>query len=309
MNVVVTGGAGFIGRALCRRLAPEHDVLVLDNHAIGRPATPVEGVRYERVDLTAIPSDDLVSLLGDFGADAVVHLAALHFIPFCMENPDLTFQVNTAATERVVRAAVAAGCRRVVFASTADVYEAADQLHREADRPTPSNIYGLTKALGERIVEYGSFVSDDLSSVVLRLANVYGPGETNAHFIPDVLRRLNDGQPHLRLGWLGSERDFVFVDDVADAFATAAGADVRGHNVFNVGTGVSTPTREVLRLLMAAAGDERKVEEDEARFRRFDRRTLSVDVSEAARVLGWRAAVGLEDGLAALLHDPQLRTP
>jgi UDP-glucose 4-epimerase len=302
MKVLVTGGAGFIGRTLCTMLGPEHEIVIVDDFSTGRDAWIPSEITAVKLDLGSADAQEITSLVKDVNPDAAVHLAAIHYIPRCMENPDETFAINVRSTDVLSRALGETDCRRVVFTSTADVYAVTDDRHHETDRPAPRNVYGLSKMLSEHLIEYASAVSEQLSGTCLRLANVYGPYETNPHVIPDIIDRLVDrSAPTLEMGYLGSNRDFVHVTDVAKAIVKALTAETSAFDVFNVGTGVSTPIRDVVTMLQALVGDDRPMVEDEARFRQFDRRTLSVDVDHIRDGLGWTAAVGLADGLKELV--------
>jgi UDP-glucose 4-epimerase len=302
MKVLVTGGAGFVGRALCSLLHPTHELVVVDNFSTARERSLPPEIDIVRLDLGSADARDLESLIRDVNPDAAVHLAAIHYIPRCMENPDETFAVNVRSTDVICRSLAETDCRRLVFTSTADVYAVTDDVHNEIDRPAPRNVYGLSKMLSEQIIEYASAVSDRLAATCLRLANVYGPYETNPHVIPDIIDRLGDrSMPALEMGYLGGARDFVHVSDVARAIAMAITADAPGFDVFNVGTGASTPVREVVKTLQTLVGDGRPIVEDQARFRQFDRRTLSVDVEHIRDGLGWVANVALAEGLKELV--------
>jgi nucleoside-diphosphate-sugar epimerase len=120
--------------------------------------------------------------------------------------------------------------------------------------------------------------------------------------VPDVLERLNDrSAPQINMGYLGAERDFVYVTDVANAVAASLDRETPGYRVYNVSTGVATSIRTVVRLLQDAVGDTRPIHEQAARFRSFDRKSLVLDNSRLSRELGWRPAVGLKQGLHELV--------
>ena len=155
MRIVVTGGAGFIGKHLLDWLvANRHDVMVVDNFSRGRAAHIPPQVSSQVADLSQIAAADLAHHFDAFEAEAVVHLAAVHFIPECMSHPERTFAINTRSTHTLVEAVQLSGVSRIVLASTVDVYKAEDRVHREGDPTEPSNIYGMTKALSEHILEY-----------------------------------------------------------------------------------------------------------------------------------------------------------
>lgn len=289
MRILVTGAAGFIGSHVASDLIDlGHKVLTIDNFSFGKPEFVPAGVEVVNLDLGTCDEDVLVAELKKFDPEAVVHLAAIHFIPYCMEHPTQTFQANVRGTEILVRTVQQTSARKIVFASTMDVYPAVDKIHAETDEPAPYNIYGLSKWLGENILSCAARVNDQISAVSLRFSNAIGPRETNPHLVPDVLDRVGDKDLlEIRMGYLGAERDFVDVRDVASAVVAALLNDTGRYNVFNIGSGVSTPVRRVVELIKEYAGDSRPIIEDEKKFRKFDRNTLSPDISKLKSVLHW----------------------
>jgi len=304
VRIVVTGGAGFVGKHLLDWLVGRgHEALVIDDFSTGRIAHLPLGVAVERRDLTEVSAKTLAALLSDFGAQGVVHLAAMHFIPDCMARPERTFQVNTQVTHTLVEALAQHPVQRIAIASTMDVYAVADRPHAETDTLEPANVYGLSKALSEEIIGVGLRRGAFSSAIALRLANVYGPNETNPHLIPDVVQRLlNRTGDALMMGYLGASRDFVFVKEVAAAFGTAVTAGPDGFHRLNVGTGRPVAVRHVVRTLQRLLGDDRPMREDEAVFRVFDRLSLTPQVAAIEAVLGWRATWALADGLAEVVQ-------
>lgn len=305
MRIVVTGGAGFIGKHLLDWLvANGHDVLAIDDCSRGRAEHVPSPVTLQVTDLSQTGAHELARQFDAFRAEAVVHLAAVHFIPECMKNPERTFAINTKSMHTLIEAVQLSGVSRVVFASTVDVYKAEDCVHREEDALAPTNIYGLTKALGEQILEYAVRVGACESGVALRLANVYGPNETNPHLIPDTLERIERrAAPALVMGYLGAARDFVHVKDIARAFGIAVTTGPVGFHALNAGTGTAVPIRAAVRMLQTLLGDSRPVQEDAAAFRKFDRKSLTPSVDAIERVLGWRAETRIADGLQQMVAD------
>jgi UDP-glucose 4-epimerase len=303
MRLALTGGAGFIGKHVLDWLtANGHDVVVIDDLSRGRPEHVPPHLTLLKFDLTRISATELARHFDDAKAETVIHLAATHFIPDCMRNPERTFEINTQGTHTLLEAVGRSAVSKVVFASTMDVYAVADQPHNETDALMPSNIYGLTKVLSEQMLEYAVRVGACDSAVVLRLSNVYGPDETNPHVIPDAIDRIVDrDEPVVMMGYLGSARDFVYVKDVARAVGLATTRAPAGFWPLNTGTGRSIPVRKVIRTLQDLLGDARPLQENAAAFRQFDRASLTPNVEAIERVLGWRAETPLADGLTATI--------
>ena len=308
MRVVVTGGAGFIGKHLLDWLAANgHCARVIDDFSTGRPSHVAAGTQVDCLDLTTVSATDLAEILSDYRAEGVVHLAGMHFIPDCLARPERTLAVNTGVTHTLIEALSRHPVERVVLASTMDVYAVEDRPHAETDAPAPSNIYGLSKFLSEETIAYGYRRGVCLAGVVLRLANVYGPHETNPHLIPDVIDRLdNPDGTELVMGYLGGSRDFVFVEDVADVFGRAVIGAPKGFHRLNVGTGNPVAVRQVVQTLQQLAGDKRPVRENPGAFRKFDRVSLTPSVKAAETMLGWRASRQIAEGLAEIFDRPRV---
>ncbi|UEM07126.1 NAD(P)-dependent oxidoreductase (plasmid) [Skermanella rosea] len=304
MKILITGGAGFIGSHLCETLTADgHELLIIDNFFTGRREHIPQEAACVEMDLGRANVEDVHAIIEGFAPDAVVHLCAIHFIPYCMENPGRTFAINTGATHTLVEALTRRSTRKLLFASTMDVYEATDHTHRVGDQPRPSNVYGLTKSLSEDLIRYATTVGAAESAVSFRLANVYGPRETNPHVIPDILKRFRESDTApLHMGYLGAMRDFIHVCDVVSAFRAALKRDTGTHSTFNLGTERPIAVRNVVEFLMRGAGLDRPIIEDKARFRRFDRATLTPDCTSTREILGWRPQIQLEDGLRRLLE-------
>lgn len=304
MRVLVTGAAGFIGNCVARKLLDQgHEVSTIDNFSFGKREFLPEGVALRELDIGKAPAGDVIDAVTGFAPDRIIHLAAIHFIPYCMSHPDETFASNVRGTELIVRAAQESPATKIVMASTMDVYAPVDKIHSEDDEPLPCNAYGLSKWLGENILACAVRTNDKLSATALRFANAFGPNETNAHLIPDALGYVKDrSNPEIRMGYMGAERDFVHVSDVANAVVGCALKDTGRYNVFNIGSGVSTEVRKVVQLIQAYAGDTRPVIEDPRKLRKFDRRTLSPDTARIRAAIGWAPEWDLEAGIKDLVE-------
>lgn len=211
MNVVVTGGAGFIGHHLVAALLQrEHDVTVLDNLVRG-DAARICGARFIDGDIR-----DFAACEHAFaGADAVVHLAAQSNVMGSQSDPSTTFETNVTGTWNVAMAATAAGARHLLFASSREVYGEPSTLPVGEDAPfAPRNLYGASKVSGECLL---STLPGDAPPVsILRLGNVIGPGDSG-RVVPLWLRAAASGDPLILYG--GQQvLDFVPVGLVCEAF-------------------------------------------------------------------------------------------
>lgn len=301
MRITVTGANGFVGIHVVRALLRDgYRVLALDNLRYGPwRFTPKE---LEHVCTSTIDLRDRAAVecaIAEFAPAAIIHLAAVHFIPECERLADEAVGINIQGTVNLL-AATPAGCR-FVFASTAAVYAPSDDAHHEDDVIGPTDVYGHTKLSGEQFVRHFAHASG-LEAVIIRLFNVIGPGETNPHVLPEIAQQLRRGQRVLRLGNTTAKRDFVYVEDVARGFiAAAVGAYPArdGVPVLNLGTGSSYSVAEMVGFLAEILGEPLRITVDATRLRPVDRPHLRADASRMQDAFGWACAVDIR---AALRH-------
>jgi UDP-glucose 4-epimerase len=305
MRCLVTGGCGFVGSALVRRLLAEScEAVVVDDLSRGSR----ENLGPDQARVRVIEQDvtnSLDRIFSSFQPQAVFHLAALHFIPDCDADPARCLRVNVEGTRSVLKAA--AGLRgpvSLVLASSAAVYAPAEGAHQEQeDSLGPVDVYGYSKLWAEELA--AGFAARTGTAVgIARLFNVFGPGETNAHFIPSLICQMKAGES-VRLGNLSSKRDYVFVDDVADALLRLAryGGDGQSATV-NIGSGRAYAGHEVVDALAGLAAAGVAPVTDPSRLRPVDRPVLLADPTLAQKLLDWAPRTSLVDGLRAAWDRP-----
>jgi UDP-glucose 4-epimerase len=302
-NVLVTGGAGFIGSELSRQLAARcTHVVVVDNLVNGRPEN-VEGVGEGKVDLMVADIRDgnrIAELLR--GIDVVFHLACLgvrHSIHSPRENHD----VNATATLDLLRAAREAGVQRFVYTSSSEVYGTARWAPMTEDHPTfPMTVYGASKLAGECYVR-AFHRTYDYPVVVVRPFNAYGPrchheGDSG-EVIPKFMLRCLAGLPMVVFGDGSQTRDFTYVADTARGIIAAAACDAAIGQTINLGSGAEITINDLARAVAAAAGHpEARVTHDIPRP--GDVLRLYADPRRARELLGFAPSIGFAEGLAKL---------
>jgi UDP-glucose 4-epimerase len=233
-----------------------------------------------------------------------VHLAALHFIPYCNLHRAETISVNVLGTQHVLDAAAASDVNRVVFVSTADVYQPSETPHSEDAPIETNNIYGLSKLAGEQLVRMWGADERDRQWSIVRLFNVIGPGETNPHVIPDICKALATSDV-LSLGNTTPRRDYVFVEDVADVLAHLIDLE-QPDVVVNLGTGRSWSVTDLVERMAALTGRTLTIETDAAKVRPTDRPRLEADVSRLRSLFPWATNTTLDDSIRAVLAEHKL---
>ena len=293
----VTGGCGFIGFALCRRLAAAgHQVVAYDDLSRGREDNLPDGARLIQGD---IRDRRLAEALSDLRADAVIHLAAIHYLPDCAARPRETQEVNVEGTRHVLDGCRAAGVRRVVFASTAAVYAPVEVPCSEDETPLgPIEVYGASKLEGERLVEVFSRETG-IAATALRIANAVGRRETNPHVVPHIFESLRVSN-QVSLGSIEARRDYIDTRDLANAILAVLEVS-SGYQVFNVGTGIAYSVADIVALLRRILGRPIEIRQDASRLRPVERMLLVADSSRIRRAAGWEPRVSFDETLRDLV--------
>jgi nucleoside-diphosphate-sugar epimerase len=305
-RALITGGAGAIGSNVADLLvrAGAREVVVVDNFARGRPENLAWALANGPVRLVHGDIRDR-ALLADLsaGIDVVFHQAALR-ITQCAEQPRLAMESLVDGTYNVIEAALEAGVRKLVAASSASVYGLAQSFPTgESHHPYGNDtLYGAAKTFNEGLLR--SFhAMRGLDYVALRYFNVYGPRMDIHGAYTEVLvrwmERIEAGQPPIILGDGAQTMDFVYIGDVARANLLAAQSQACDE-VFNVAAGVETSLLQLAQMLIAAMGSDLQVQHGPERaVNRVPRRLA--DTSLARQRLGFEAEVDLERGLRLLV--------
>jgi UDP-glucose 4-epimerase len=295
MRTLVTGGAGFIGSHLVDALRAEgHQVWVIDNLVTGSVANLPADVHLIEVD---VRDQGAVTATFERARPSVVfHLAAQTLVATSASDPLRDAQINVLGTLNVVRAAVAVGAAKFIFASSGGtVY--GNALHQpvpETHPLDPISPYGVSKVAGEHYVRVLCGHAG-MSTTILRYGNVYGPRDIpeSHHVITVFLDALLNGEPPV-IEWDGEQaKDYVYVDDVAAAHLCAIAAG--DGEAFNIASGKEITVNEILRLVCAELGVS--VTPLRRERRAADVRRFLLDCTKAEQMLGWTPVTGFADGL------------
>jgi nucleoside-diphosphate-sugar epimerase len=274
-DVLVTGAAGFVGRALV-------PVLEREGYSV-RAHTRGDG--------------DLASGLDAEPASCVVHLAGRTFVPESWENPLACYRDNTLATAGVLEYCRRTGARLVHLSSY--VYGVPERLPiTESHRRQPFNPYALSKILAEDLIAFHE-ARFGLRATVIRPFNLYGPGQDGRFLIPSIARQMADPAcERITVQDLRPRRDYLHVDDLVRLIAMAIRADLPG--IYNAGTGASVSVGDVIDEMAAAAGAAKPVHVT-GEARPGDVQDVVADATRAAQAFDWRPQVSLRQGLAGTL--------
>ena len=300
MKVLVTGGAGFIGsHVVDRLLAAGHGVAVADDLSTGRREFVHGRATFHVAD---IRSDQLAQVFEAERPEAVIHLAAQTEVRRSVEDPALDAAINIGGTLNLLLCCRRHRMGRVVYASTGGaMYGETAALPTPEDHPArPESPYGISKLIAEHYLAcWGALYG--VGGIALRYANVFGPRQNplgEAGVVAIFAHRILRGEPVTINGDGEQTRDYVYVEDVADATVRALDyPDVRG--AVNIGTGIETSVNALLKRLEAAAGV--KAEARHGPPKTGEQRRSALDASAAKRLLGWTPHVTLDEGLRRTL--------
>lgn len=301
MKIVVTGGAGFIGANLCRRLTREiaaADIVALDDLSTGL-ASNLDGAGARLLEGSILDRellDDAIS-----GAEAIVHLAAVPSVPRSLVDPVRSHEVNATGTLSVLEAARRNGSPHVVVASSSSVYGRNPTLPKHEALPTmPMSPYAVSKLATET---YALAYAECFGVPVLpfRFFNVFGPlqaaGHAYAAVIPAFVSAALEGRPLPVYGDGRQTRDFTYVDTVTEVIATSVRHRITADGPVNLAFGTRTSLREVIALLTDVIGRPLPIEQHAPRV--GDIRNSQADNSRLRALLPDLTPVSLRDGLEA----------
>lgn len=306
MRVLVTGGAGFIGSNLVFALVgARHDVGVIDDLSTGRIENLHPAAWFRKLDILDPAFADAVA---EFAPEAVVHLAAQPGVSASMKDPERNHAVNVEGTRRVAKAALGAGARRLVSASSAAVYGEPAVVPLPEDAPkAPANPYGESKLTAE-LVLIDELAASDTDFGSFRFSNVYGPRQDafgEGGVVAIFAERMTSGAEVTVYGDGSQTRDFIFVGDVVGAIVSALESDGRlavagvDGPAYNISTCEQVSVLDLAGRMRAEVGYSKNVVHAPAREGDVARSAL--DPTKAFEVFGWRARTGLDAGLELTL--------
>ncbi len=302
-NILITGGAGFIGSNLTHALAQDNTVIVLDNLSTGHIKNIQDLIKQERISFIKADITDIDTLQQNFAdIDIVFHQAALTSVPRSVKDPIATNHVNIIGTLNVLTAARNNQVSKVISASSSSIYGDTPTLPKKEDMPyNPISPYAVSKTAGELYCNIFTSVYK-LPTVSLRYFNVYGPCQDPlseyAAVIPKfIINTMNDKSPII-FGDGGQTRDFTFVKDVVAANIGAAESNATG--VFNIAGGKRITINNLAEKIIAICKKEMDLTHIEERI--GDVKHSLADISKASSSFGYSPHYSIDDGLVETLQ-------
>lgn len=305
MQILITGGAGFLGSHLANRLHRDgHYVRVLDNFSAGNGRDLPPDIFVKRGDVRDVPG--LWALLQ--GVDVVYHMAAMVSVPASVLYPQVYNDVNVGGTVALLEACRDVGVGRVILASSATVYGQPATLPVNESMPSqPTVPYAVSKIAAENyLFTMGRLVN--FEAVSLRIFNAYGPGHilppSHAPVIPYMMQQVDQGASVVIYGDGSQTRDFVYMDDVTDALMAAATAEGVDQQTINIGSGQETSINQLAGIIGEVVGKKPRLLHNLEEGGGVDR--LFADISKAKKLLSFKPKTSLPKGLEMLYRQDPL---
>jgi len=297
---LVTGIAGFIGAAVASRLLEKgHEVLGIDNLSTGFTANIPAGAEF--IEAGCEDPNLYASLLPRTQYDAILHIAGQSSGEISFDDPAYDLRTNTESTLHLLKFALACGCSRFVYASSMSIYGVQPDIPVMEEAPAlPLSFYGVGKLASEHYLrlyeQYG------IRSTSLRLFNVYGPGQNMENMRQGMVSifmsmMLNEGHIVVK-GSPNRYRDFVYIDDVVQAFMLCLHEPLSAGRALNIASGAKTSVGALVESLQALSPTPATVEYSGCTA--GDMHGIYADISMAAKYLGYESTVSLKGGLAAM---------
>jgi len=288
-KIAIIGGAGFIGSHLVNLYGKtDSSVHVFDNFSTGnlKFIESITNLTIHKGDILNL--QEISKFVDDVKPDVLFHLAAIHYIPQCEENPTEAIRINIEGTQNVLTAC-SGKVSRVIFTSTGAIYspEIETSLSEKAEVDT-RDVYGMTKFAAEKLVEHHERKGRG-ETIIARLFNAVGTNETNPHLIPAILDQLEEGKTDIELGNLYPKRDYIHVDDIAAGLKSLADCHTfKKEKIFNIGSGTESSIQELIDIFRDVTKLDIKVIQVESRMRKNDRKSQLADISQLTSVTKWK---------------------
>ncbi len=299
-KILITGGAGFIGSAIIQHLSEfDYEIFVIDNLSFGnRKFIEIDDEHFFENDI--LDKEKMFEIFEKIKPDWLLHLAAIHFIPYCNKHPYQAADINIRGTMNILDAAEASGVKKIFFASTAAVYPIYDEAVTENHKTAPLDIYGLSKLTGERLLNE-FHLKTQMPAVICRFFNAFGPNETNPHLIPEIQNQINAGKRTIKLGNLTPKRDFIHTYDMARAVRLLMEKDIQGIDTFNLGRGIEYSVTDIVKAFERQLGQKITIEQEQSRIRKTERMHLLADVTKLKTETSWSPEWSIDDGIKTLI--------
>jgi len=298
----IIGGAGFIGSHVVDVCIKSNmDVCVYDNFSTGKRAFLEHHPEINIVEGDILDLHLLAATMKSFKPDLVFHLAAIHHIPTCENEPTQALRVNVEGTESVLEACSKMDISKIVFTSTGALYDPATEDSLNESSPVKvTDIYSISKYTCEKLIQY--YVNKfETKAIVARLFNTVGRRETNSHVVPAVMNQLISGKRQILLGNQTPRRDYIHVEDVAEALVALAKSDTQAScDVFNIGSGTEYSVRQLIELISEVIEEPLDIKTNPDLVRKVDRKSQLANINKIQSITNWSPSRNLKQALSEI---------
>ena len=292
MKILLTGGLGYIGTSLINRLS-KHELIVCSKSK-KRDLQNYNNVIFEFVDIT---SDDFLQIVKKHKPDLVIHLASITGLKNCENNPIKAFQTNVHGTFNVIKACEL-NKNKLIFFSSREVYgKTLDVESKENDLLLPTNIYGITKMLGELLVK-NSGKNNNLNYIILRLTNVYGPGGNEKGPNKIIKNAVEDKKIEIFGG--KQSINFIYIDDVVNLISTIIDKNHISKEIFNLGSKNNLTVNEFSKLVEQCL-DFNIIIKHKPKLN-VENSIFKPDLKKSEKLLGFTSKTKINDGLRKTIN-------
>jgi len=301
-QIIVTGGLGFIGLSLIKKLITKNYYpIIIDNfsNVDFSLLKTLPKSKYCIIKENIINENKIKEKIKEFKPETLVHLAAIHHIPYCIKNQKETIKINVGGTKSVLNICSKLNIKNFIFISSGAVYKPSSKPCKEKDDLEPVDIYGISKKQGEEVTKI--FCNNKkIKYTILRLFNVYGKNDLTPHFIPSILKSANESN-RLKVGNIDTYRDYIYIEDAIDAIVKVIlkGSD---NSVYNIGTGKKYSGKEIIEIIKKISKKDLKIKRIKKLTRKKDRNILVADINKFSKKFSWKPKYSIHKGLKNMLN-------
>ena len=306
-NVLITGGTGFLGSHLVKKVLETADIVVVPTLNI-RQYKPLNHHKINNKKLLLIEGDITNSkfinqLFNEYEFDTVFHLAAISEVRKCQPNPKLAFDVNIKGTINILEACRKYNIKSILLSSSDKAYGSGNLPYKENNNLNGKSIYEVSKSCMD-LISRSYFYNYNLPVVVTRCCNIYGPYDTNtSRIIPNTIKRIKQGNNPII--WKGSEeavREFIYVKDVVDAYLSLVkNIDKTKGEAFNVGSGCKISIKDLVEKIIKQIDNKISIDYIGKDFPEINHQY--VDTSKIKRFINWESKINLDEGLKLTINS------